>query len=115
MVTLWRTKTATSGASTFAFRMINMWVMHHITGREVYLVPVTFDENGWFTMGDNGTTRKEVETDRLGDIRQEFWKEYTFENTKVGREWCFMQNPDMNLYKLDKKRFELNAKRAYDL
>lgn len=90
-----------------AFRMINMWVMHHITGREVYLVPVTFDENGWFTMGDNGTTRKEVETDRLGDIRQEFWKEYTFENTKVGREWCFMQNPDMNLYKLDKKRFEL--------
>ena len=90
-----------------AFRMINMWVMHHITGREVYLVPVTFDENGWFTMGDNGTTRKEVETDKLRDIRQEFWKEYTFENTKVGREWCFMQNPDMTLYKLDKNRFEL--------
>ncbi|WP_295210306.1 glycoside hydrolase family 43 protein [Ruminococcus sp.] len=90
------------------FRQIHQWVMHHTTGREVYLVPVKFDSKGWFTMGDNGTTKAQFNTDLIPDtVKQEHWSEFTFENTKVGREWCFMQNPDMSLYELSDKAFSL--------
>ncbi len=76
------------------FRQIGNWVMHHITGREVYLVPVTFDADGWFTAGVNGTTRAEMETDRIPeDVVQHPVPDKYFTNTKIGVDWCFMGNP----------------------
>lgn len=90
------------------FRQIGDWVQHHITGRDVYLVPVVFDEEGWFSAGEDGTTRALVETDLI-DVKQEFWREYTFENTKVGREWCFLLNPELNNYEFTDKSFKLNG------
>lgn len=80
------------------FRQIGDWVMHHITGREVYLVPVTFGEDGWFTAGVDGTTRKEIETGRMPETEQHPVPDRTFENTKIGVEWVFMGNPAMEDY-----------------
>lgn len=90
------------------FRQISPWIMHHITGREVYLVPVKFDENGWFTAGENGTVRESFETDLI-NAEQEFRKEYTFKNTRIGREWCFLRNPDMENYIFSENSFILKA------
>ncbi len=90
------------------FRQIDQWVMHHITGREVYLVPVQFDQHGWFHAGENGTTRETIETDLI-DVKQEFWDQFTFQNTKVGREWCFLRNPHMENYQLSEQCFSLKA------
>lgn len=39
------------------FRQIGRWVLHHHLGREVFLMPVTFHEDHWFTVGDDGTTQ----------------------------------------------------------
>lgn len=91
-----------------AFRQLDNWVQHHITGREVCLVPVVFHEDGWFTAGENGTTRAEVETALIGG-RQEFWKEYTFRNTEAGREWCFLRNPDLSQYAFSGDGFTLRG------
>lgn len=90
------------------FRQIGQWTMHHITGREVYLVPVQFDENGWFTAGENGTVRDRFKTDLI-NAEQKFWKEYTFENTRIGREWVFLQNPDMGNYDFSENCFKIKA------
>lgn len=81
-----------------AFRQTDQWMMHHITGRETYLMPVTFDENGWFTVGENGTTTLEVETDRLPEIKQPDEVVRTFSNTKPGVEWVYQRNPRPECY-----------------
>ncbi len=80
------------------FRQLNEWVMHHVTGREVYLAPATFGEDGWFTAGVDGTNRLWVETDRIPELEQHRLPEYTFANTKVGREWVYMKNPRPEFY-----------------
>ncbi|MBR3630544.1 MAG: family 43 glycosylhydrolase, partial [Oscillospiraceae bacterium] len=92
------------------FRQLNEWVMHHITGREVYLAPVTFDENGWFTAGVDGTNRLWVETARIPDsVVQEPLRKLTFANTRYGVEWCCMQNPQTENYDLTPERFRLRS------
>lgn len=81
------------------FRQTGIWSMYHITGRETYLVPVAFDNNGWMHAGDNGTTRSEVEIDRIsGDIRQNKNFKLTFNNTRAGVQWCYLRNPHFENY-----------------
>ena len=36
-------------------RIQSDWMPFHHLGREVFLVPVTWDNDGWFTAGVNGT------------------------------------------------------------
>ncbi len=43
------------------FRQADVWIPYHHLGREVFLVPVAFDENGWFTAGMAGTVRDKME------------------------------------------------------
>lgn len=91
------------------FRQLNEWVMHHTTGREVYLAPVTFDNDGWFTAGEDGRNCLWVETNRIPDITQERLPVYTFENTAVGMQWVFMKNPDMQYYDIQPGTFKLRS------
>ncbi len=92
------------------FRQIHQWVMHHITGREIYLVPVTFDADGWFTAGVEGTTRAEMENDRIAeDVVQLPTKDYTFANSEIGVDWCFLRHPDESCYDCTKERFRLKG------
>lgn len=92
------------------FRQIGQWVMHHITGREVYLTPVTFDDDGWFVAGVNGTTREEMETDRISEkVKQTIGMDYTFKNTDIKKQWCFIRNPHLENYKFDENKFILTG------
>ena len=92
------------------FRQINEWVMHHITGREVYLAPVTFEENGWFTAGVEGTNRLWVETDRIPEtVVQQPLRTLTFANTRPGVEWCYLQNPHLQDYDLSTDCYRLRS------
>jgi len=92
------------------FRQLDEWVMHHITGREVYLVPIKFNEDGWFTAGQNGTTRKYMETDRIGDnVCQKRFQIKSFYDTKVGVEWCFLRNPILENYHFSENKFYLRS------
>ena len=55
------------------FRQIGQWLTYHHLGREVFLTPVTFGEDGWFTAGHNGTVLTSFETDRISNhvVQQE--------------------------------------------
>lgn len=76
------------------FRQIDRWLPFHITGREVYLVPVTFNEDGWFEAGVNGITPKEIETDRISDSVMQIRKKVeNFSNTELEKDWVFIRNP----------------------
>lgn len=83
------------------FRQIGRWLTFHHLGREVFLTPVTFGEDGWFTAGHNGTTLASFETDRISDTTlQQEKKIYTFENTDWNLDWCYLRHPATEHYLL---------------
>ena len=92
------------------FRQIDRWLTYHHLGRETFLTPVEFHDDGWFTAGINGTTPTQFETDRFGDNTvQEDKKLYTFENTSFELEWCYIRNPKRENYSLKKDDVTLHG------
>lgn len=83
---------------SLGFRQMQLWMPFHNLGREVFLTPVKFGEDGWFTAGLDGTTEETFEIE--GDFEQVEKKQYTFENTKWKVDWCYMRQPDMKKYEL---------------
>ena len=89
------------------FRQIHIWQPYHHLGREVFLTPVQFDDDGWFTAGLNGTTDAEYEI--KGDFEQVIQKKYTFENTSWNVEWSYMRHPLLENYKLSDNKAVLHG------
>ncbi len=80
------------------FRQIHMWAPFHHLGREVFMIPVSFDENGWFTAGLDGTADETYEI--KGDFTQDEKKLYTMENTSWNIDWSYMRHPHLENYEL---------------
>lgn len=90
------------------FRQIGQWLTYHHLGREVFLTPVTFDEEGWFTAGHNGTTLMSFETDRIPNtVIQQEKTVYTFENTDWNLDWCYLRHPNPEHYLLEADKLTL--------
>lgn len=89
------------------FRQIHMWMPYHNLGREVFLIPAQFDENGWFTAGEDGTCAESYEID--GDFTQNFKRNYTFENTDFNIDWCYIRHPHEERYELAENKAVLHG------
>lgn len=89
------------------FRQIHMWMPYHNLGREVCLVPVQFDGDGWFAAGTDGTCAESYELP--GDFVQTFQQSYTFENTDAGIDWCYLRHPHMENYEFQGDRLVLHG------
>ena len=86
---------------TLGFRQIHIWQPYHHLGREIFLTPVAFDKDGWFTAGNDGTTDFGYEIS--GDFEQTEKKLYTFENTDWNIDWCYLRHPHFENYSLSDK------------
>lgn len=82
------------------FRQLHVWRPFHTLGREVFLIPVEFGKDGWFTAGKDGTADAEYEI--KGDFKQNEKKIYTFQNTDWSIDWCYLRHPRTENYKLGK-------------
>lgn len=92
------------------FRQIGQYLTYHHLGREVFLTPVTFDDEGWFTAGHNGTVLSSFETDRIADgIVQLEKKLFTFENTDWNLDWCYLRHPAAEHYQLESDKLTLQG------
>lgn len=92
------------------FRQIGKWETYHHLGREVFLTPIKFGEDGWFTAGDNGTTTRSFHiSDINNDIIQNEKKCYTFENTDWNMEWCYMRTPNKENYEFSESKLKLKG------
>lgn len=89
------------------FRQLNLWRPFHTLGREVFLIPVEFDADGWFTAGIDGTADDEYEI--KGDFKQTEKKIYTFENTDFNIDWSYLRHPKTENYKLSRDSVTLTA------
>ena len=91
------------------FRQIGKWLTYHHLGREVCLMPVTFNDDGWFTVGD-GTAGLTVETDRIPqNVTQSFKSVYTFENTPWTQEWQFLRSYAKDNYIFGKDSLKIKS------
>lgn len=82
-----------------AFRQISRYEMHHHLGREVYLVPLIINADGWFETTTGGITPVTVETDRLSaDFKQNKRPVYTFKGGNWEKEWAYIRNPFFENY-----------------
>ena len=81
---------------SLGFRQIDIWQPYHHLGREVFLTPVHFDADGWFSAGDDGTTKESYEIQ--GNFTQNIKNLYTFENTEWNKDWCFIRHPHAENY-----------------
>ena len=81
------------------FRQIHIWHTFHHLGREVFLIPVSFDQDGWFTAGNDETAEETYEL--KGDFEQITKDTYTFENTNWNLDWCFLRHPHLENYTLE--------------
>lgn len=92
------------------FRQIGRWATYHHLGREVFLTPITFDEDGWFTAGHEGTTLTSFETNRIPDtVIQQDKRNYTFENTDWNLDWCYLRHPNAEHYQLESDKLTLTG------
>lgn len=81
---------------SLGFRQIDLWMPYHNLGREVFLTPVKFNFDGWFTAGKDGTTAETYEI--AGNFLQNEKKLYTFEDTSWKIEWCHLRRPNLKNY-----------------
>ncbi|MBO6141687.1 MAG: glycoside hydrolase family 43 protein [Ruminococcus sp.] len=92
---------------SLGFRQIHKWMPYHNLGREVFLTPARLTADGWITAGNDGTTDEFYEID--GSFTQKPLKEYTFESTDFGIDWCFLRTPDPADYTLTKESVTLKG------
>lgn len=92
---------------SLGFRQQHIWRPFHHLGREVFLTPVRFGEDGWFTCGKDGTTDESYEIQ--GDFTQNEQREFTFSNTDWNKEWCFMRRPCPENYLLTDEKAVLHG------
>ncbi|MGG7144287.1 glycoside hydrolase family 43 protein [Clostridium nigeriense] len=92
------------------FRQSGQWEAYHHLGREVFLTPINFRENGWFIAGHNGTTTKYFSINNITrDIIQNEKKTYTFENTDWDKDWCYLRIPNSENYKFTRNKLRLRG------
>jgi len=84
------------------FRQIDKWLPFHHLGRETFLTPVNFGCDGWFSVGNNGTTQEQYTVQ--GDFIQKEKHSYGFDDVN---EWIYIRNPDMSKYVLTPEKYTL--------
>lgn len=92
---------------SLGFRQTDIWMPYHNLGREVFLTPARFDENGVLYAGNDGTCEDEYEI--KGDFEQNRLSCYTFENTDPKIDWCYLRKPVMSDYELSHDKFILHG------
>lgn len=92
------------------FRQQGQWATYHHLGREVFLTPVIFNEDGWFTAGNNGTTIECFDINSISNtVVQNEKKCYTVENTEWDKDWCYLRHPHTENYKLSENSVSLKG------
>ena len=93
-----------------AFRQISMWRQFHNLGREVFLEPVYWTEDGWLKVGADGTSRLGFEVTDKGCVICDPADPYD-EESSPEKKWsldpktaCYIRCPDYGNY-----RFENNS------
>lgn len=87
-----------------AYRPIGYFPKHHL-GREVFLAPVTWTEDGWPIYGKDGMVELEMDAPHLTVPQSTEWIERDdFNDSELEMRWNYRRNPIRENYSLTKKK-----------
>ncbi|WP_291527983.1 glycoside hydrolase family 43 protein [Bacteroides sp. UBA939] len=85
--------------------------LHHMLGRETFLVPVRWDKNAWPVVNGDGTVHLQMDCETLPlkphapvPVRT------NFDTPKLGLEWNYLYNPVISDYSLQERKGYLRLK-----
>lgn len=86
------------------FRVTHPYAYYHVLGRETFLAPVDWPENGWPQINGNGTVSLQMNVPTLPLHPVEEVSGYTdFDEDKLGFEWQYLRNPIRENYSLSER------------
>ena len=86
------------------FRQTGQWLTYHHLGREVFIVPIQWQEDGWFTANEIGITEKIIDTDLISyDVKQKLYEKQDFKTLSFNLDWAFLRNPKYCNYDFSEK------------
>ena len=93
-----------------AIRPIKNMQLHHI-GRESFLAPLTWNENGWPVVGNDGKIDFEMEGPLPGPAPTPVSRDFSdsFDGETLNLKWSFVRNPRRENYILEKGRIILKG------
>jgi len=91
------------------FRVTHQWGYYHVLGRETFLAPVDWSQNGWPQVNGDGTVNLNMEK-RPALPWHPFPKapvRTDFNDDKLGFEWQYLRNPVRENYSLTERKGHL--------
>jgi alpha-N-arabinofuranosidase len=90
------------------FRQADTWVPYHHLGREVFLVPVHWKEDGWFEAGVSGTVEEimDMPINTTSITPNNYNASLPLLNSS---RWCFLRVPHMENYQILENKIRLKA------
>ncbi len=104
-----QTEDGTTFIVCLGFRQEGPWMPFHHLGREVFLIPVQWQQDGWFTAGVNGKVEAEMEMD-LNASGEDTCYDVSFE--KLGADslrWCHLRAYDQTNYQFTEHGVKLRG------
>jgi len=84
---------------------------HHL-GRETFLCPVTWHEDGFPVFGDHGRVALEMDTPLALEPAAEVATRDDFTAPTLAPCWCYLRDPDLDLYSLEERPGHLRLRGA---
>lgn len=83
------------------FRQSGTWVPYHHLGREVFLVPVYWNDNGWFEAGVNGIVKETMDMTIKASsfVPKDYSASLPIMKADPYR-WCYLRHPHMEDYQI---------------
>jgi len=85
--------------------------IHHLLGRETFLAPVKWEENTWPVINGDGTVSLSMDCATLPQTKApEKSIKVDFKESKLGNEWNYLCNPNLDNYSLTEREGYLRLK-----
>lgn len=95
------------------FRQLKKWRQFHTLGREGFLMPVLWDDSGWFHVVNNGVTIPEVDVPWIDkDIVQKGAVDVSIKNPGWNARWGYIRNAELDNYRIGIGLLELRGTEA---
>lgn len=91
------------------FRQSGEWQPYHHLGREVFLAPVSWQEDGWFTAGEQGIVTEWMDVDLSGQQDMDIYQ-VSFENTGADDlRWSYLRDYHKENYQFTDRGLRLRG------
>ena len=91
------------------FRQSGEWQPYHHLGREVFLAPVSWQEDGWFTAGEQGIVTEWMDVDLSGQQDMDMYQ-VSFENTGADDlRWSYLRDYHKENYQFTDRGLKLKG------